>query len=173
MEEWKDIEGYEGLYQVSDMGRVKSLARPGRKEDKVLKGSPNTTGYLTVQLRKNSQRTSMLVHRLVMIAFEPIEDLSLTVNHKDLNIQNNKVSNLEWCTQAENNDHYWNTADLSERLPTPSGESHHLSKLTEDDVREIRKLRGTMSNIKIGAMFGVKEGSIRNIFNGVTWKDVL
>lgn len=173
---WKDIAGYEGLYQVSSMGRVKSLARSGRKRDKILKGNPNTTGYLLVQLRKDGQRISMLVHRIVMSTFEPVDDsTSLTVNHKDLDIQNNRLTNLEWCTQKDNNEHYWLTADLSKRKTGAKGTNHHLCKLTEQDVREIRRLKQetTLSNIKVGEMFGVKEGTIRNILNGLTWKDIV
>lgn len=98
---WKDIAGHEGRYQVSDMGRVKSLVKPYRRVEKVLKGSPNTTGYILVQLQNGKEgRHSLLVHRLVMMAFEPREDMDeMQVNHKDFDISNNKLSNLEWTTQ--------------------------------------------------------------------------
>lgn len=175
-EEWKDIEGYEGIYQVSNLGRVKSLARYKRKTDRIVTGSPNTVGYICVQLRKDNKRKSKLLHRLVLSAFEPCDyDDQLDVNHKDLNISNNRLDNLEWCDAKYNSSHYWNTANIDERKPTPQGESHHLSKVTEDVVREIRKLKETtkLSNYKIGAMFGIKEGTVRQIAKRVTWKDVV
>jgi len=175
-EVWKDIEGFEGMYQVSNLGRVKSLARFKRKKDKIIKGSPNTVGYLVVQLRKDGVRKSMLVHRLVMLTFQPCEvQDELVVNHKDLNILNNVETNLEWVTQKINNEHYWNTADLSQRKETPFGESHHLAKLTEDDVREMRNLywNDIITNVsQLGRMFGVKEGAARAIVNMKTWKHI-
>lgn len=176
IEEWRDIEGYEGMYQISNLGRVKSVARYKRKTDMIITGSPNTSGYLCVQLRKDNKRKSKLIHRLVLSAFEPCDyQDSLDVNHKDLNPLNNQLSNLEWCDDRYNSSHYWNTADMDNRKPTPRGESHHLSKVNEDVVREIRRLRETtkLSNSKIGEIFGVKEGTVRQIINRVTWKDVL
>lgn len=175
-EEWKDIEGYEGIYQVSNLGRVKSLARYKRKTDKIVTGTPNQQGYICVQLRKDNLRVSKMVHRLVMMAFQPCEAQDeLLVNHKDLVVTNNRLDNLEWCDAKYNSSHYWNTANIDERKPTPQGEDHHLSKVAESMVREIRKLKETttLSNYKIGAMFGIKEGTVRQIANKVTWKDVV
>ena len=94
---WKDINGYEGLYQVSNFGRVKSLnyRRTGREE--ILTPQMNTNGYLTVQLWKNEKRKSCLVHRLVAMAFIPNPNNLPEVNHKDEDKTNNCVWNLEWC----------------------------------------------------------------------------
>lgn len=172
---WKDIPGYEGMYQVSNMGRVKSLARWKRKTDKLIKPNRNTTGYLVVQCYKDRKRTSFLVHRLVMMVFDPVDDLSLTVNHKDFNIENNCISNLEWCTVVENNHHYWDNTDLSQRKPTPKGESHHLSVLTGDKVNEIRRLyeENIITNkSELARMFSCGEGTIRQVVNYQSWKNV-
>ena len=102
---WKDIEGYEGLYQVSNMGRVRSL-KWGKV--KFLKPTANKYGYLRLYLRKdNSLKKALLIHRLVAQAFLPNPDNLPMVNHKDENPSNNIVSNLEWC-DAKYNANYGN-----------------------------------------------------------------
>lgn len=113
MEEvWKDIEGYEGLYQVSNKGRVKRLERVtadknGRKyhkKEKILKGRLNRSGgYLRVNLHDNKgRRNHLAVHRLVAKAFIPNPEDKPQVNHKDEVKTNNCVENLEWMTNKEN-----------------------------------------------------------------------
>lgn len=174
---WKDIDGYPG-YEVSNMGRVKSLVKAYRREDKILSGTPNTTGYVLVQLYPEPcKRKSLLVHRLVMITFQPNPMMDeLHVNHKDLNTSNNKMSNLEWVTEEENSKHYWRTADISERLPTPSGEDHHLAVLTDKEVLEIRTLYSEgnyISKRSLARHYGVSEGTLRQILKGDTWKHLL
>ena len=108
MEEiWKDIAGYEGLYQISNFGKVKSFRkgkRSGSKTETILKPTPNATGYLQITLyRSPSDRHKFFVHRLVAQAFINNPDKLEAVNHKDENIKNNCVDNLEWCTISYNN----------------------------------------------------------------------
>lgn len=99
-EKWKDIEGYDGMYQVSDLGRVRSH-KSG--EWRVMRARNNGTGYLQVQLWKNGKRKFTYVHRLVAQAFIPNRDESKTqINHIDECKQNNRVSNLEYCTARYN-----------------------------------------------------------------------
>lgn len=111
-EEWKDIEGYEGIYQVSNYGRVKSLDRqvsngkglklqPGR----LLSQSYNQKGYPIVYLSKNAKQKTITVHRLVALAFVKNIDKKPQVNHIDGIKTNNKANNLEWCTNSENQLH--------------------------------------------------------------------
>lgn len=96
---WKDIKEYEGLYQVSNLGRIKSL-KFGK--EKILKPINHTGGYLCVDLSKNNKRLYVKIHRLVAEAFIPNPENLLQVNHKDENKKNNCVDNLEWCTPQYN-----------------------------------------------------------------------
>lgn len=97
IEVWKDIEGYDGLYQVSNLGRVKSLSNDKDKKEKILKAG-KIKGYLQVILYKNSKMKHYYVHRLVAQTFIPNPDNLQCINHEDENKENNCVENLEWCT---------------------------------------------------------------------------
>ena len=103
MEEiWKDIEGYEGLYQISNLGNVKSLNYCGRGYAKNLTPKCNNTGRLWVELSLNGKRKPMLIHRLVAKTFIPNPNSYPQINHIDENPKNNRVDNLEWCTGSYN-----------------------------------------------------------------------
>lgn len=115
MEIWKSITGYEGLYQVSNLGNVKSLERQHRsgfngngitkRKERLLKKVKDKDGYLCVSLSKESKVKTMKVHRLVALAFVPNPDNKNQVNHKDALKYNNIYSNLEWNTNKENINH--------------------------------------------------------------------
>ena len=110
---WKDIPNYEGLYQVSNLGRVKRIfvndkTRNQHSYDKgelILKPQRNGTGYLWVRLYKNKQSKKYYVHSLVADTFLVKKDNDVEVNHKDKNTQNNCVDNLEFCTHKRNMEH--------------------------------------------------------------------
>lgn len=111
MEQWKDIEGYEGSYMVSNQGRVKSLPRSmynGKvnfmSAERILKPriAKNKDHYATVSLRKDGKSTNKAIHRLVAEHFLPKEEGRTYVNHKDENKLNNWATNLEWVTPSEN-----------------------------------------------------------------------
>lgn len=114
-EVWKDIIGYEGLYQVSNLGRVKSLqrvvkrtnGRPYTAKEKILGQfySGRDKDYLKSYLSKNGKKKSYQIHRLVAIAFIPNVQNKPQVNHIDGNKSNNNILNLEWCTNSENQIH--------------------------------------------------------------------
>ena len=105
-EEWKPIEGYEGLYEVSDFGRVRRLRnwQNGIKvlNTKILKPSPMSNGYLTYHLCKGNKVKVFMAHRLVADAFIPNPNNLSQVNHKDEDKSNNRVCNLEWCSPRYN-----------------------------------------------------------------------
>ena len=106
MEEWKSIPGYEGLYEVSSYGRVRSLDRYDRRncfrKGRILKQNNDGRGYMSIELCLNSKIKRYLVHRLVAQAFIPNPDNLPEVNHKDENPENNSVTNIEWCNRSYN-----------------------------------------------------------------------
>ena len=128
-EDWKDIEGYEGLYQVSSLGRV-------RRQGRLHKTQINSVGYYTVDLYKNNKRKTMLVHRLMAFAFIPRVEGKTNINHKNGTRHDNTLSNLEWCTQQENTKHKFDVLgyrnNFQTKHPRPSlgkfGKEHHTSK---------------------------------------------
>ena len=118
MEEWKAIAGYEGLYEVSNLGRIKSLSRIDsrgyKRNEKILKLNKDSGGYLKVSLYKNGKPKQYNVHRLVAIAFIPNPDNLPEVNHKDENRINNYVDNLEWCNRKYNCNYGARNSKISE-----------------------------------------------------------
>lgn len=113
MEVWKDIKGYEGLYQISNLGRVKSLPKYNYKTERILTPTDNGNGYKIIGLHRNGKRFSNYIHRLVAVAFVPNPKGERYVNHLDYNTANNTAENLEWCSQKENTKH------SSERMKRP------------------------------------------------------
>ncbi|MBD5113137.1 MAG: hypothetical protein HDT42_11505 [Ruminococcaceae bacterium] len=102
-EEWRDIKGYEGLYQVSSFGRVKSLVGASRYETYMILSPYNAKGYKRVNLYRNGKVSKIFVHRLVAEAFIPNPDNLPQVNHRSEKPDCNYPDNLEWCTQQYNN----------------------------------------------------------------------
>jgi hypothetical protein len=175
MEVWKDIVGFEGLYMVSNLGRVKSLSRIAFQTDrkrilkeKILQSRPNGNGYCHVELKKEGISKTIKVHRLVATAFLPNHENKRTVNHIDSNRSNNELNNLEWCTDTENVNH----ALIKGRLVAPRnyGEKNGQSKLTVEQVLEIRKSNDTLSILS--SMFGVAISTISSIKNKRRWAHV-
>lgn len=113
--EWREVQGYEGLYEVCDLGYVRSVDRMttgNRKRmisGKVLKDAVNSTGYCVVDLCKDGKVKMHRVHRLVADAFLPADKERPYINHKDGKPWNNQVRNLERCTQKENVQHAYDT----------------------------------------------------------------
>jgi hypothetical protein len=118
MEIWKDIKGYEGVYQISNLGRIKSLPRKLKNrysffysKEKILNSNVGYGGYRFQKLKDKM----FSVHRLVAEYFVDKPEGKNTVNHKDLNILNNNASNLEWISQRENSHHYTLTRKRTSR----------------------------------------------------------
>lgn len=177
-EQWRDVEGYEGYYQVSNFGRVESLGRDvinkwgttTWKPERILKGSVQSLGYCVVYFCVDSDEKVMRVHRLVAEAFIPNPENKPHENHLDGDKQNNRVSNLEWCTPAENTAH----AIENGLHNTGRGERHGHAKLTWKDIRIIRRLRRNGMALKnIASRFNVSESNISYIANGHTWDAAL
>lgn len=116
MEIWKDVQGFEGYYQVSNQGRIKSLSRKVKcgvsnfymTREIILSPSLDKKGYYRVNLSKNSQRKTCLVHVLVASAFIPNPESKPQVNHKNGIKTDNTENNLEWATNQENIQHAYN-----------------------------------------------------------------
>lgn len=116
---WKDIKGYEGLYQVSNLGRIKSVLFRNnictKEREKIIKIKTNKCNRQYVMLYKNGKRKNLIVHRLVARAFIPNPNNYLEVNHIDGNPKNNNVGNLEWCTKSYNEWHAYHNG-LNEKV---------------------------------------------------------
>lgn len=105
---WKDIPNYEGIYQISNKGRVKSLTRTigtCKRRDKIIIPKDNGTGYYKVNLYKNGKHKNHYIHKLVASVFISNENNKPCINHKDYNRKNNNVENLEWVSYKENNNY--------------------------------------------------------------------
>jgi hypothetical protein len=165
IEEWKDIKGYDGVYQISNMGRVKSFHK---KQPKMLK--PIYFGdYLGVQLCGNGVKNKHYIHRLVVESFLTNTHEKNQVNHKDGNKINNVLSNLEWCTASENRRHA-----VDNGLLMVLGEDNPQSKLTETDVVDIINTYnvGVFSQHEIARAFGIGVMQINRIVNGKAWTHI-
>ena len=160
---WKDTKGYEGLYQVSNMGRVKSLERTvtrknGRKQiirERILKPTTATNGYLRVKLCNGSGKgKGFFVHRLVCEAFHENPKNKPCVNHIDENKVNNTASNLEWCTYSENNKHGTRTARTCKSVGqyTPNGELVKIWQSTHEVERQLGFANGKISEAARGKL---------------------
>lgn len=132
VEQWKPVAGYEGDYEVSNFGRVRSLKRStyGRILRPCFDGRKH---YLHVSLSKNGVSTVKNVHRIVAIAFLENPDNLPEVNHKDEDKTNNCANNLEWCSHVYNNRY-------GSKRTCSKGSRNAMSRISEDTVREIRRL---------------------------------
>lgn len=124
---WKDIEGYEGLYQVSNLGRVKSFKRKGCRQDRILKCGISPRGYHQVTLSNGIQEATQ-VHRLIALHFIPNPENKRTVNHINGIKTDNRIENLEWCTYQENNLHAYKTGLKKGACLGKFGKDHNRSK---------------------------------------------
>lgn len=168
IEEWRDIQGYEGIYKVSSLGRVKKYV----KQEWVIRKSVVTkSGYSSIELRKGVDRRIFRTHRLVALAFIPNPENKREVNHIDGDKSNNCLVNLEWVTREENMKH------AGEKGLMPHGANNKMSKLDEGKIREIRTLRklnpGQYSYKKLSEIYKVNQSLIGQIVNNQIWKHVM
>lgn len=173
---WKDIKRYEGRYQISNHGRAKSLSRQAGtaylKERLLSQKRLTKDGYPRVALRNGVKAKEFNVHRLVATHFIDNPDGKETVNHKDGDKTNNRVDNLEWNDRSEQMDHAYKL-----RLKTSvSGSDNSQSKLTDDQVREIRRtfVKGDrqFGASALSRKYGVTHRVIRLVVNGESYKNI-
>lgn len=164
---WAPVVGYEGLYEVSDLGRVRSLDhfKSGRQfKGRKLKPAPNSGGYLTVGLCKNGSKLSKTVHCLVAAAFLGPRPEGLQVRHGLRGKLDNSLANLCYGTPKQNEE------DRIRDGTNPVGIRNPYAKLTEANVYEIRSLLAAgKSQISIANTFGVSQSGICLIKLGKTW----
>ena len=168
------------MYGVSSMGRVMSLNRTIRHTDgkvttikkRILKQNLNYKGYLVVFLSRSSKKKTVSVHRIIALAFLTTVEGKPQINHIDGNKKNNRVENLEWCNNSENQLHAYKHGLNRSRIIR--GEQSASSKLKEYQILEIRKeyrCRG-VSYQKLGEKYQVSLTTIGEIIRRVTWKHI-
>lgn len=161
VEVWKDVQGYEGRYRVSNFGNVLSLV-----SNKPLKPRRSKKGYLTVVLYLKGKAKEFKIHRLVAMHFIPNPENKPEVNHKDGNKENNYIGNLEWATTKENINHAVKHNLISDR----KGQDHNNAKLDDSAVLEIiERLKLKEKPAAIARKFGVSRVTISNIKWGKSW----
>lgn len=170
---WKDIRGFEGLYQISNFGNVKSVARVISRsttdlpvQERILKPCVRH-GYKHIVLSKNGKFTTGHIHRLVAEAFIPNPNNLPCVNHKDENPSNNCVDNLEWCTRAYNNsyNHLRERAAIAKRKPILQFD------LNGNFIREWAHAREAAETLGLNkrAIYGACTGRLKTS-GGFVWK---
>lgn len=173
-EEWRDIPGFEGLYQVSNLGNTRSVRRcvpSGRGHDKWIGGvtlkkriikSGSKLVYNSLCLWKQGKPYYRLLHRIVALTFIPNPENKTEVNHKDLNTRNNRVDNLEWVTTLENHRH--------SRISRTKGLEAKNVKLTKEAVFDIRSRASTY--LEYMDKYGISQATVSCVQRGRTWRHI-
>ena len=157
---WKDIYGYEGKYQVSNYGRIRSV--------KILKPCKSSFGYYRVGFSENGKIKSFSVHRLVALSFVPNPERKKEVNHMDGDKTNNRADNLEWVTQSENIQHAYDNGLCKK------GSEHYAAKLSKKEVESIKKdyiaFDKERGGVALAKKYNVTPLTIYRIIRGVGYK---
>lgn len=165
---WRPVVGFEGLYEISSLGRARSLfyARKQKPPPRYLRPSVRPDGYLAVTLMTTpcSPRHPKTIHRMVAEAFLPQCEGRNFVNHLDFNRQNNRVENLEWVTNSEN------LAYSVEHGRNTRGEQVPQSKLNRFQVIAIRRICNSLPHQMIARRFGISVTTVSEIVNRKTWR---
>lgn len=168
-ENWKSVVGYEGYYEVSDQGRVRSVDRTvtdgSRRRGRIRKPAPNgDCGHPYVTLSRGNHVECMAVHKAVLVAFVGPRPDGQEARHLDGDAANNRQTNLKWGTPAEN------TEDKRRHGTVQKGGRHWNAQLTEQDV-EVIKLSAIagMTQKRIGELFGIKQQAVSKIVRGQRW----
>lgn len=174
-EEWRAVVGYEGLYEVSDLGRVRSMPKEVLRADgslmrlhggNILKPQPIHKGYVRVLLRGHGLSRYRRIHRLVLTAFVGECPDGMQCAHLNGDPADCRLSNLAWVSPAENASHkHAHGTHLH-------GSKSNLAVLDETQVLEVLELKGAVSAAECARRFGVTPPTITSIWNGVTWRHV-
>lgn len=177
-EQWRAIEGYQSVYEVSNLGRIKSCAKwlaftskRGRRcvrrtAPKFLALQTLPAGYRIVQLHLDGQRVARTVHSLVAAAFIGSRPEKYDIAHYDGNPANNRADNLRYATRRENH------RDKIRHGTHAHGSRIKQAKLREQHIPTIRGYRGRLSAAVVGALYGVSPGTIERVWRGVSWRYV-
>ncbi len=151
-EQWRPVPDYEGLYEISSLGRVRSLTRKGRVVEVFLKAGRNKNGLRTVSFRKNGESKSYDLPRMVLSVFSDSRSRSWCAYHQDRNLGNNALANLKWRKMG-----YWHREKPGRRV-----------KLTPEQVQDIAK-RTDVSCAAVAKEFKVSRQMIHHIRSGKGW----
>jgi len=168
VEEWRSIPEYEGIYEASTLGRIKSIPRHGTKGGILRRDINSSDGYASVDLYKDGIRSRQKVHRLILFAFIDVKN-DLQCNHKNGDKLDNRFCNLEYMTHQENVDHARNILGV-----IPVGEDCRKAVLNNKQVHQIRHMLklNKIKQVDIAKMFNVSPCAISDIKHRNTWKHI-
>ena len=163
---WKDIEGYEGLYQISDLGNVKSAYKHNGRSNIILKQYVDKDGYLKIILYKDNKYKNFFVHRVVASAFIPNKLNYPQINHINGIKTDNRVENLEWCNQSHNSKEAHRLG-----LQSTKREKNSQSKITTGEAIEIyyNGIAHSLTLSEIGAVYDITPSAVCHIMENRRW----